>query len=179
MRSSTRLLTLFGAAFCLAALTAPRVSAQGIKMGFIKDDRIKQEYKAWQKAQEQWELEAKAWEDEAQQMQTELKELEEEFDRQKLILSDDKKKEREASIRVKRESLDAYTRRVFGPNGDAERKQTDLLAPLLDNISKAIEAVAIENSYDVIFTLQSGLGYINESFDVTDKVLVYLEDQDG
>jgi len=35
--------------------------------------------------------------------------------------------------------------------------------------------VAIENGYDVIFTLQSGLGYINPSFDVTDKVLEQLE----
>ncbi|MDH4155933.1 MAG: OmpH family outer membrane protein [candidate division Zixibacteria bacterium] len=152
------------------------VSAQGMKLGFVKDERIKDEYKAWGKAQEQWDLESKAWEDEALAKQTELQEMVDEYEKQKLILSEDKKREREAAIRTKEEALDAFTRQVYGPGGTAERKHAELLQPLLERITKAIEAVAIEGDYDVIFTLQSGLGYIKEDYDVTDKVLKYLED---
>lgn len=152
-------------------------SAQGLKIGFVKDERIFQEYPAWQKAQEQWDVEKKAWDDEAVTKQEELQELEEEYEKQKLILSDEKKKEREAAINAKRDALDAFTRQVFGPGGTAETKYGQLVQPLLENVHKAIEAVAVEGNYDVIFTLQ-GLGYIKDSYDVTDKVLKYLEEME-
>ncbi len=150
-------------------------SAQTVKIGFVKDDQIKQGYKAWMKAQELWEVERKAWDDEAQTKQNELQDLMAEYEKQRLILSEDKKKEKEASIRVKQEALDAFTKQVYGPGGNAERKQQDLIAPLLENVNKAIEAVAIEGGYDVVFTMQSGLGYIKETYDVTAKVLEQLE----
>ena len=101
-----------------------------------------------------------------------------EYDKQKLILSEDKKKEKEAAIRAKQEALDAYTRQVYGPGGTAETKNKTLLEPLLENVNRAIEAVALEGDYDVIFTMQSGLGYIKEGYDVTEKVLEYLEKQE-
>ncbi len=165
---------------CLVAIifAADLASAQGLKIGFVKDDMIKQEYGAWQRAQEQWELESKAWEDEALAKQTEIEEMIAEYDKQKLILSDEKRKEKEMTIRVKQEALDAYTRQVYGPGGTAEQKHANLLEPLLLIATEAIEAVAIEEDYDVIFTLQSGLGYIKDSYDVTDKVLEYLEKQE-
>jgi outer membrane protein len=153
----------------------PTVSAQGMKLGYVKEDRIQQEYKAWQRAQEDWNLESKAWEDEALEKQQELQEIEEEYEKQKLILSDDKKREREAAINAKKEALDAYTRQVFGPNGTAERKNQDLLRPILENIQAAIEAVAIEGNYDLILTLQS-VAYIKEAYDITDEVLTRLEE---
>ena len=164
------------AALALVLSVSSTVKAQSIKMGFIDDERIKTEYKAWQKAQEEFNIEAKAWEDEAVAKQEELRELKAEFERQKLILSEEKRKEREAAIRAKEQSLDAYTKQVFGPSGQAEQKQMSLIRPLLEHINRGIEAVAVEGNYDVIFTMQSGLGYIKETYDVTDRVLEWLED---
>jgi outer membrane protein len=152
-----------------------KAAAQGLKIGFVKDERIFQEYPAWQKAQEQWDLEKKAWDEEASTKQQELVELQDEYEKQKLILSEEKKKEREATLNAKQEALDAYTSKVFGPGGTAEKKYEQLITPLLENVHKAIEAVALEENYDVIFTLQ-GLGYIKDSYDVTDKVLNALEE---
>ncbi len=170
-------LTFLFLLFALAAYFAPsEILAQGMKIGLVKDDRIQLEYKAFQKAKEQWVIEEKAWEEEAISKQVELQELEQEFEKQKLILSDDKKKEKEAAINVKRDDLDSYTRRIFGPNGEAERKYKVLTESLLNQINKAIEAVSIEMNLDVVFTLQSGLGYIKHDYDITDKVLKYLEE---
>ncbi len=160
----------------LACLTLAGASAgQALKIGFIKDDRIYQEYDAFRKAQEQWEVERQAWDEEAQAKQQELADLQAEYEKQKLILSEEKKKQREAAINAKRDALDAYTKQVFGPDGTAERKYNELMQPLLESIHRAIEAVAVEGNYDVIFTLQ-GIGYIKDSYDVTDKVLKYLEE---
>ena len=172
----TKRLVLLGlAAMLVFSAFTSEIKAQGIKIGFVKDEEIKSGYKAWTRAQEQWDLERKAWDEEAQTKQKELQDMMDEYDRQKLILSEDKKREREAAIRAKNEALDAYTRQVFGPGGTAEKKQEQLIVPLLENVNKAIEAVAVEEGYDVIFTMQSGLGYIKETYDVTDKVLEKLE----
>ncbi|RKX28775.1 MAG: hypothetical protein DRP47_03445 [Candidatus Zixiibacteriota bacterium] len=151
------------------------VGAQGLKIGYVQDDRIYQEYGDWVKAQEAWELERKAWDEEAATMQEELQELSTEYEKQKLILSDEKRSEREAAIRTKEEALDAFTRQIYGPRGTAEQKQSQLIQPLLDKITRSIETLAIQDDYDVIFTLQ-GIGYIKENYDVTDKVLELLNE---
>ncbi|HOP07410.1 MAG TPA: OmpH family outer membrane protein [candidate division Zixibacteria bacterium] len=164
------------AAVLLMQAAAVDVQAQGVRIGFVQDEQIKMQYKAWQRAQEEWELEARAWEDEATAKQQELTDLQNDYERQKLILSDEKKREKEAAINAKMEALDAYTRQIYGPNGTAEKKQQSLLQPLLEKITKAIEDVAVENDYDVIFTLQSGLGYIKPTYDVTEMVLQKLEE---
>ena len=175
MLTLKKLSLFFVCAFVVFALLGTVANAQGLKIGFVKDDAIKQQYTGWQRAQEQWELESKAWDDEALSKKQEIDDLLLEYEKQKLILSDDKKREREAAIGAKKEALDAYTRQVFGPNGTAERKNQELLRPILENIQTAIEAVAIEGNYDLILTLQS-VAYIKESYDVTDEVLTRLEE---
>jgi len=168
---------LFGALSIATLLISVGDSAhaQALKIGFINDEKIKETYPEWVRAQEQMTIEMKAWDDEAAAKQTELEELVQDYDKQKLILSEEKKKEREAAIRAKRDALDAFTRQIYGPSGTAEKKQMDLISPLLEKVNRAIQLVAEEGGYDVVFTLQSGLGYIRPTFDVTDKVLEQLE----
>lgn len=175
MRSLTKIIFTLLSLIPLLAMFGDSSQAQGVKIGFINDDQIKESYADWNRAQEQMDIEMKAWDDEAVSKQTDLEELVAEYEKQKLILSDDKKREREAAIRAKREGLDAYTRTVYGPNGTAERKQMELISPLLERVNTAIQLVAEEEGYDVVFTLQSGLGYIKPTLDVTDKVLEKLE----
>lgn len=170
----TAILTALAAALVVITIGSA-VNAQGLRIGFVDDEKVKLEYRAWQRAQEQWEVERKAWDDEAMEKQTELQELVDEYDKQKLILSDEKKQEREAAIRVKSEALDMFTKQVYGPGGQAERKQEQLILPLLEKVTEAIRLLAEEENYDVVFTLQSGLGYIKEAYDVTEKVLGYLD----
>lgn len=166
------MLLVLGAVVMVAG---PSANAQSLKIGYVLDTAIQTSYKAWQRANDLWETERKAWDTEGQNKQQELQDLIAEYEKQRLILSDEKKKEREAAIRTKQEALDAYTRQIYGPGGTAERKQEELLAPLTENIRKAIEAVANDGGYDVVFTMQSNLGYIRPTLDVTQKVLEYLE----
>lgn len=176
MKKEKKILLSVILSLMLLPLFADTLSAQGLKIGYVRDERIQKEYKPWSKAQEQFNIDAKAWEDEALSKQKELEELLTEFEKQKLILSDEKKREREAAIGAKQDALDAFTRQIYGPNGQAERRQAQLLEPLLESVNRAIEAVAIEGNYDIIFTLQSGLAYIKEVYDATDKVIKYLEE---
>ena len=176
MRVITRIILVMSLTVIAFSILGEFVSAQGMKIGYVRDELIKQGYPAWLKAEEQWKAETKAWEDEALAKQEELEELAAEYEKQRLILSDEKKREKEAAINAKKDALDAFTRQIYGPNGTAERKHAQLLDPLLESISNSIEAVAIEGNFDVIFTLQSGLGYIKEEYDITQLVIKHLEE---
>jgi outer membrane protein len=150
-------------------------AAQVLKTGYIDSEKIFAEYSEWGRAQEEFNTDYKAWDDEGKEMQAELEEMIVEYERQRLILSEEKKKEREASIEAKRQALDAYTNRIFGPNGQAEQRNNALIKPLLEKINAAIEQVATDGNYDYIFT-STGLAYAKEEHDITDKVLDLLEE---
>ena len=76
----------------------------------------------------------------------------------------------------KKQELDAFTSRIFGPGGEAERKNDALVKPLLEKINSAIEKVATEGNYDFIFN-SAGLAYAKKDYDITDKVLKALEEE--
>ncbi len=169
------LIALF-AIMAIGVLGSSTVEAQTLKIGIVNDEDIKKGYEAWGRAVTEFETERKAWDEEAQTMNLDLQEMLSEYERQKLILSEEKRNEKEAAIRVKEESLRAFTSRIYGPGGAAEKKQELLMVPLLDKVSLAIQTIAEADGFDVIFTMQSGLGYIKPTYDVTQKVLDALED---
>ncbi|MBN2226778.1 MAG: OmpH family outer membrane protein [candidate division Zixibacteria bacterium] len=170
-----KIVLIFGAALLLTGVLASVSSAQIGKFGYVDSDQIFASYKDWVKAQEEFNTEYKAWDEEARSMQSELDEMTEEYEKQKLILSPEKKKEREAAIDAKRQALDAYTKQIFGPAGEAERRNNMLVKPLLERINAAIERVATEENYDFIFN-SAGLAYAKKDFDITEKVLNILEE---
>jgi outer membrane protein len=174
-KSKKSISVILAAIFALCILSTTAVAQIG-KFGYIDSDRIFTDYQAWVKAQEEFNTLYKAWDDEAKEMQQELEDMVMEYEKQKLILSAEKKKEREASIEAKRSSLDAFTKEIFGPAGTAERKNNELVKPLLDKINNAIERVATEENFDFIFN-SAGLAYAKKDYDITEKILEMLEEE--
>jgi outer membrane protein len=159
----------------LVMLLGSTAAAQ--RFAFIDSDKIQANYKEWQKAQETFNTEYKAWEDQAAAMDEELQQMLADYDKQKLILSADKKLEREAAINAKQEALNSFTREISAPGGKAEQRMNELVKPLYDKITAAIEKVAIEENYDFVFN-SAGLAYAKKDLDITDKVLEILESED-
>ena len=85
MRSSVKVMLWVGLVLSLVMVVGQTGNAQALKIGYIDDDKIKENFPAWIRAQEQWEVERKAWEDEANTKQTELQDMMDEYDKQKLI----------------------------------------------------------------------------------------------
>jgi outer membrane protein len=167
-----RFLKIFIPGMLMVALMSGTALAQ--KSAFIDSEKIQASYKEWVKAQEQFNAEFKAWEDEAAQMETELREMLSDYEKQKLILSAEKKLEREAAISAKDQALASFTRDISSPGGRAERRMNELVKPLYEKITAAIEKVAIEEDYDFVFN-STGLAYAKKDLDITDKVIEILE----
>ncbi len=162
-------------ALVMVALLCGVATAQ--KSAFIDSDKIQQNYQSWVKAQEQFNTELQAWEEEAGQMEQELREMLDEYERQKLILSADKKAEREAAISAKDQALASFTRDISAPGGRAERRQMELVKPLYEKITAAIEKVAIDEGYNFVFN-SNGLAYAKKNLEITDKVLEVLDNEE-
>lgn len=156
----------------LAFLLGSSASAQ--KFGFIDSEKIQTGFKEWAKAQDQFSTEYKAWDDEASRMNQELQDMIAEYQKQQLILSAEKKAEREAAINAKQQALESFTRDINGPGGRAEKRMKELAAPLQEKIQMTIEKIAIERNLDFVFNSAS-LAYSKKELDITDAVLEALE----
>jgi len=156
----------------IALLFVSSASAQ--KFGFIDSEKIQTSFKEWTKAQDQFNTENRAWDDEASRLNQELQNMVAEYQKQQLILSAEKKAEREAAINAKQQALEAFTKDINGPGGRAEKRIKELVAPLYEKIQTAIEKIAIERNLDFVFNSAS-LAYAKKDLDITDAVLDALE----
>jgi len=168
----SKLITTGVVAFGMALLMANAATAQ--KFAFIDSEKIQANYKEWGKAQETFNTEYKAWEEEATKMDGDLQQMIAAYDKEKLFISADKKAEREAAISAKEEALASFSREISSPGGKAERRMNELVKPLYEKITAAIEKVAIAENYDFVFN-SAGLAYAKKELDITDKVIEALE----
>jgi len=168
------------AALCLAVFfmfpNSDVAVAQDGKIVYIDSYRIRQEYKEFQDAQEQFNKEIDEWNKEGLELQNEVDSLQAELDKKRLILSPGKLQEREEEIETKKAALQKFTNDVFGPNGKAEQRNDQLTKPLLDKITAVLEKIAIENNYAYIFDAVNGnIAYARKTLDITDNVLEELD----
>ena len=83
------------------------------------------------------------------------------------------KKKREDAIIEKEKSAKELQKKRFGPNGDLYTKRQELIKPLQDKVYDAIQQLAANSKYAVIFDSSSDLImlYANPNLDKSDKIL--------
>jgi len=79
-------------------------------------------------------------------------------------------------IITKEKEYKELQRKYFGPNGDLFQKRQGLVKPIQDDIFAAVEEIANEGAYAVIFDKAGGtaLFVTNPKFDLSDQVLQKL-----
>jgi len=117
------------------------------------------------------------WQKELGVLNDSLKKIKEDYDKKKLILSDQMKTQMEKDIKDIETSITNYKTQKFGEGGDYFLKQTDFMKPVQDRIFKAIETVAKKEDYDYVFDRNSDimLLFVNEKYDLTAKVQKIIE----
>jgi outer membrane protein len=160
-----------------AAMARPAV-AQDIKMGFVDGEKIVQSYKGYKDAETQFEKQRDAWNQEFDKRSRELKAMEEDLKAQQLMLSEAKRKEKLDLLDARRRELEKYYQDVFGPGGEAARKNEELLKPILDMVNKVIKDFGEQEKYTMIFDASNtGIAYAASGIDLTEKVIQRLNSQ--
>ncbi|MBN1754832.1 OmpH family outer membrane protein [bacterium] len=167
-------LTVITIALVLAASLALSL-AQDMSIVYINSERLRTEYSAFIDAQNKFDSEVAVWEEEATALEGELIDLQKEYEQQALLLSEDKKKEKQRLIEQKQEEYQNYLSNVFGRGGQAEKRNTELTSPLLDKINTVLEEISLKNGYSVVLDAGSGaIAYADENLDITDLILEKL-----
>ena len=117
------------------------------------------------------------WKAEITQMNDSLKLIKDDFEKKKLILTENVKKQREDEIKALENRISDFKLSKFGENGEYFQKQNELMKPVQDKMFKAIQDVAKEGDYDFVFDRSSQLMllFMNEKYDLTQKVIKKLE----
>ncbi|MFQ5599518.1 MAG: OmpH family outer membrane protein [Candidatus Krumholzibacteriia bacterium] len=163
----------------IAAAMARPLVAQEVKLGFIDAARVLQSYSGYQDAEAQYEKQKEAWNQELDTRSRELKAMEEDFKAQELMLSDTKKREKLQELQGRRRELEQYYQQVFGPSGEAARKNDELLRPILEQVNEIIREVGEQEKFTMIFDSSSmGIAYAAEGVDLTEKIIERLNSAD-
>ena len=160
--------------FVCVLLVVPAIAgAQSIKIGYINSEAIMDQLPEAQEAQRQLDERVGEWQEELTQMQRTWQRKFEEYDKMKLIMSDQRRADAERELMDLDRQIAEFRDRRFGQDGELFRLQEELIRPIQDRIFLAIQEIAEEEAYDYVLD-QSGdilLMYANEKWDLTQKVL--------
>ncbi len=176
MRQGLRNRRVFVTILCLiAAAEARPLAAQEIKLGYLNAEKVIQAYSGYKDAEAQFEKQRESWNQEIDARSRELKAMEEDFKAQELMLSDEKKRAKLADLEKRRRDLEQYYQQIFGPSGEAARKQEELLAPIYEKVNTVIRELGEQEKFTMIFDSSSlGIAWAAEGLDLTDKVIERL-----
>ena len=164
------ILTLALASFALA----------DIKIGYVDSNEIMNNFDEVRQVQADLEKEQRRLESEFNELVFGLDSLKQDYDRQRLLMSDTRRNEKENEIANKEKSVQKFQLDKFGPEGEIYRIQNELLKPVLAKIDAAIQKVGSERGYDFILDAMSGaLLYALDSHNLTEDVMDELAKATG
>jgi outer membrane protein len=177
-RSTGRWLVCWLGLVVLGLLPSAVGAQQPLKLGYVDSNKIIEATPGVTEAKASYEKQAQQWKTTLETKRKELTGLYEEYQKQAAILSPEKKTEKQQAILQKEREMQEYFQTKFGPQGEANAKEKELLRPIYDRINKAIEEVRAEEKYSLIFDLQAGaLAAGDPSLDLTEKVIARLKTQ--
>ena len=158
------LLTALSVAFVLAAQS----------IAVIDSDRIFDNLGEVTDATELLEREILEWEAHADSLQEEIDVIQADLE-YTMVMSPERRREREALIEEKSAELQNFLSQTFGPGGLVESRNSQLVSPIVASINEAVQELSVEEGYDIVLDTSGGLVvYVSNSMDITDMVLERL-----
>lgn len=147
------------------------------KVGYIDSRKIIEAMQESKDAKTRLDNQVIEWQTELTKLQDSLKIIKDDYEKKKLILTDQLKTQFENDIKRIDEAITNFKVQKFGENGEYFQKQVEFMKPVQDRIFLAIERVAKEDSFDYVFDRSSEilLLYVNEKYDLTAKVQKIVE----
>ena len=151
-----------------------------LKIGYVDSNEIMNNFDEVRQIQAELEKEQRRLEAEFNELAYSLDSLKQDYDRQRLLMSDSRRTEKENEIVNMEKSVQKYQLDKFGPEGEIYRTQNQLLKPVLAKIDAAIQKVGSEQGYDFILDAMSGaLLYALDSHNLTESVMDELAKSEG
>lgn len=161
----------------LALAVAAPGFAQKLKIGYVHSNKILSSYKDALDVQKKIDELDRQYQEEGRQMQETLRKLQDQYESQSLLLSEAKKKEKEAEIQNLILKIQQFQQEKYNPQtGEIYKKQAELMQPVLDKINAVIKKISEAEGFDLVLDTAAGniLYVSNQVIDLTDKILSEL-----
>ncbi|MEO8168829.1 MAG: OmpH family outer membrane protein, partial [bacterium] len=132
----------------LMLATIAGIGAGQSKIGHINSEAIMQALPEAIDAQKSLDAMVSGWENDLQKMQTDWKKKFDDYEKRKLILTDQTRAETEKELRDLDQSISDFRNKKFGQNGELFQKQNDVMKPIQNKIFKVLEEIAKEDNFD-------------------------------
>jgi len=161
----------------LLMVAVPCIVLTQSKIGHINSEAIMKALPEAVDAQKSLDALVAQWEGDLQKRQTEWKKKLDEYDKKKLILTDQARADAERELRDLDQGIVEFRNKKFGQSGELFQKQNEIMNPIQNKLFRVVEDIAKEDGYDYVFD-QSGdtlLLYSNEANDLTQEVLSRMQ----
>ncbi len=147
------------------------------KIGYVDSDTIMKQLPEAQDTQKKLDALIKEWQEELSKMERDWKAKYDDYEKRKLILSEQKRVEIEKELVAMEDATSKYRQEKFGVRGELFQKQEELMKPIQNRIFNAIQEVAKDEDYDFIFDRSGDIIFLfaKEEYDVTNQVLEKLK----
>ncbi|MGA7722390.1 MAG: OmpH family outer membrane protein [Ignavibacteriaceae bacterium] len=148
-----------------------------LKIGYIDSKTILSKLPDAQDARQKLDAIIKDWQTALKKLVDQKKEKQEDYDKRKLILTEQTRTELEDQIKNLDQQITEYRDQKFGANGELFKQQEELMKPVQNKIFTAIQAVANDESLDFVFDRSNAavLLYAKDKYDVTSLVMDKLK----
>ncbi len=163
-------------AIILAMAVVAAVAASAQKFALVDMEYIFRNVPSYEMANEQLNQLSQRWQKEVEAVGKEAENMYNNYLSEKVFLTDEQMKKREAEIVAKEKEATELRYKYFGPEGELYQKRQSLLKPIQDEVYNAIKKVAEERGYQTIFdrASSSDIIYASPRIDVSNEVLAKL-----
>jgi len=143
------------------------------KFAYVDTDYILAKIPEYNQAQDKLDNYSKGWQEEIEMTMQKIEKMYRSYQSEQILLTEEMKSARENIIFAEEKKVQDLQIKYFGPEGLLFSKRQELIKPIQDKIYDAIQQVATNNKYSVIFDSSSDLImlYTNNNLDKSDKVL--------
>lgn len=152
------------------------ITTKAQKFAYVDTEYILNKIPEFKQAQDKIDALSADWQKEIENRYNDVEAMYRSYQQEKVLLTDEMEKKREEAIIAKENEAKNLQKEYFGPDGALYIKRQELIQPIQDKIHDAIQELAKNNKYQVIFDSSSDLImlYRNEDLDKSDRVLEIL-----
>jgi len=153
------------------------ISIAQSKIGYIDSDTIMDNLPDVEDARQKIDALVVEWQNEVKKMEGDLKVKQDDYEKRKLILTEQTSSEMLADINKLEKDIKDYRDKKFGANGELFVKQDELMKPIQNKVFTVIQQIAEEEDLDFVFDRSGDILflYAKEQYDLTAKVLERLK----
>ena len=146
---------------------------QAQKFAYVDTDYILNKIPEFKQSQDKLDALSSDWQKEIETKYSEVEQMYRSYQQEQVLLTDEMRVKREEAIIKKEGQAKKLQQKYFGPEGQLYLKRQELVKPIQDKVYDAIQQLAANNKYQVVFDSSSDLImlYKNNNLDKSDKVL--------